>query len=257
MRGTVLPYIEEPALDLGFYRLEAFGVLVVAAIVVQFRLVLWRAPHFGIERETASSLLAWAIGLGLVGAHVFDVIAYQPERLFSDPLYLFAIWSSLSSFGGMLGGLGGLLWVMHRRHMTTARMLAFVDCLIWALPFTLAVGRLGCGLKHDHPGVLSNHWLAVDFPDGARFDLGLLESFYAAGIAVLFAFLGRQTWPSGFFLGLFFALYGPIRFQMDVLRIHEARYLGWTPGQYASVAATILGLGVLLAIWRRRPATAT
>ena len=104
----MLPYIEHPALDLGFYRLEAFPVLVGAAIITQFQIVMRRAPQVGIDRRTASSLLGWAIFLGIVGAHVFDVLAYYPERLRANPLELFRIWGGISSFGGMLGGLLGL-----------------------------------------------------------------------------------------------------------------------------------------------------
>jgi len=252
----VLPYIEHPTLDLGFYRLEAFPVLVGAAIVTQFQIVMRRAPRLGIERATASSLLGWAIFLGIVGAHVFDVLAYYPERLRENPLELLRIWGGISSFGGMLGGLLGLWLVMRRKQMSRAEMLRFVDCLIFALPFTLAVGRLGCGLLHDHIGISSTHWLAVAFPDGPRFDLGLLEFFYVSLIAAMFAVLDRRRWPDGFFIGLFFAAYGPVRFVLDSLRISEARYLGWTPGQYLSVLAAGLGVWILFRVLRPRPALA-
>jgi phosphatidylglycerol:prolipoprotein diacylglycerol transferase len=109
----------------------------------------------------------------------------------------------------------------------------------------LAVGRLGCALQHDHPGVSSTHWLAVRFPDGPRFDLGLLEFLYVSVVAGLFAWLDRRPRPDGFYIGLFFAVYGPVRFAMDVLRVGEARYAGWTPGQYLSILATFAGVGVL------------
>lgn len=252
----MLPYIEQPVLDLGFRRIEAFPVLVGLAIVVQFQIVMWRAPRFGIDRRATSTLLAWAIFLGIVGAHVFDVIAYYPEKLRANPLELFRVWGGLSSFGGMLGGLAGIYLVMRARGMTAAERIRFVDCLLFALPFTLAVGRLGCGLLHDHPGIASTHWLAVDFPDVPRFDLGLLECFYVSLVAVLFTVLDRWRWPDGFFIGLFFALYGPVRFGLDALRIVEARYLGWTPGQYLSIAAAIIGLAVLLALLRSRRTSA-
>lgn len=247
----MLPYIEHPTLDLGFYRLEAFALLVGAAIVVEYAIVMRRAPQQGIDRRTASSLLAWAIGLGLAGAHVFDVVAYYPERLRENPLELLRFWGGISSFGGMLGGLLGLYWVMRRKAMSSADMLRFVDCLLYALPFTLAVGRLGCALQHDHPGVSSDHWLAVAFPDGPRFDLGLLEFFYVSALALLFALLGRRRRPDGFFIGLFFASYGPVRFVLDSLRVSEARYLGWTPGQYLSLLVAALGTWALFAVLRR------
>jgi len=250
----LFPYIEHPTLELGFYELQAFPVLAGVAIVVQFQLVAHRAPKHGIDRWTTSVLLGWAIFLGLVGAHVFDLVAYYPEKLIEDPLELFRVWSSLSSFGGMIGGLLGLYVVMTWRGMSAADMTRFVDCLIFALPFTLAVGRAGCALQHDHVGISSSHWLAVQFPDGPRFDLGLLEFLYVTAMAAAFVALDRRRWPDGFFIGLFFALYGPARFTLDVLRTGDARYFGWTPGQYLSLLATLVGLGILtLTLGRRRP----
>lgn len=248
----MLPYIEHPALDLGFYRLEAFSVLVVLAIVVEFQLVMRRAPRQGIDRITASTLLGWAVALGLVGARLFEAVVYRPDRLVADPLSLFAFWEGISSFGGMLGGLLGLYAVMRHRGMSGLEKLRFTDCLLFALPFTLAVGRLGCALQHDHPGVSSTHWLAVQFPDGPRFDLGLLEFLYTSAMAAIFLALDRRPRPDGFFIGLFFALYGPVRFAMDALRVSEVRYHGWTPGQYASVAATLVGAGLLVWLARSR-----
>jgi phosphatidylglycerol:prolipoprotein diacylglycerol transferase len=255
----MIPYVEHPKLDLGFYTVEAFPVLVGIAIVVQFQIVMHRAPAFGFDRRTASSLVGWAIFLGLVGAHVFDVIAYYPDELARNPLLLFALWGGLSSMGGMASGLLGLWIVMRRKAMSGADMLRFVDCLIFALPFTLAIGRLGCALQHDHPGVPSSHWLAVDFPLGARFDLGLLEFLYMLLVSATFAVLGRRPRPAGFYVGLFFALYGPVRFALDTLRVIDARYLGWTPAQFLSVLATLLGLAMLAKVLRegRAPAPAT
>lgn len=246
----MLPYVEHPVLDLGFYRLDSFVVLTGAAIVVQYAVTMQRAPKQGIDRRTASTLLVWAIVLGLIGARLFDVIAYTPERLAEDPFEIFRIWGGISSFGGMLGGLLGLYLVMRAKSMSRADMLRFVDCLLYALPFTLAVGRLGCALQHDHPGISSEHWLAVAFPDGGRFDLGLLEFFYDALLAALFYLLGRRRWPDGFFIGLFFALYGPVRFALDSLRVSEARYFDWTPGQYLSIFAALLGVWTLAVVLR-------
>jgi phosphatidylglycerol:prolipoprotein diacylglycerol transferase len=253
----VLPYVEQPVLDLGFYRLEAFPVLVGAALVVEFQLVMRRAPARGIARVAASSLLTWAIVLGILGAHLFDLVAYRPRDLIESPLALLEPWRGISSFGGMLGGLLGVYVVMRRRAMSRADMVRFADCLLFALPFTLAVGRLGCALQHDHPGVSSTHWLAVAFPDGPRFDLGLLEFFYVALLAGAFALLDRRRWPDGFYVGLFFAAYGPVRFALDSLRVSEARYLGWTPGQYLSLAGFAVGVSILWWVLRRPAAVSS
>lgn len=247
----MLPYIENPVLDLGFYRLEAFPVLVGAAVITEFQIVMRRGPRFGIDRETTSTLAGWAIFLGLLGAHLFDLFVYYPERFLANPLVILMPWRGISSMGGMLGGILGLLLVMQLRALSALDRLRFVDCLLFALPFTLALGRLGCALQHDHLGVSANHWLAVAFPDGPRFDLGLLEFLYVSAMGGVFLLVDRKRWPDGFFIGLFFALYGPVRFLMDALRVGDVRYLGWTPGQYLSVLATGVGLLILVLAFRR------
>lgn len=241
----MLPYVEHPVLSIGSYQLQAFRMLALLAIVVEYAIVVKRAPRHGFTSEQASSLIAWATVLGLVSAHVFDVLAYYPERLRADPLELFRVWGSLSSWGGMVGGLGGLAFVAWRRGLGAEGVLRFVDLAVYALPFTLAVGRFGCALQHDHLGVASTHLLAVDFPTGPRFDLGLLEFLYLVPLSLLFLALGRRPRPTGFYLGLFFSLYSPARFAMDALRAEDARYLGWTPAQYLCVAATLAGAALV------------
>jgi phosphatidylglycerol:prolipoprotein diacylglycerol transferase len=209
-----------------------------------------RAPRHGFSAEQASSLIAWATILGLVSAHVFDSLAYYPDEVRRNPLSLLYVWTNLSSWGGMVGGLGGLAFVAWRRGLGAEGVLRFVDLAVYALPTTLAVGRLGCALQHDHLGVASTHFLAVNFPAGPRFDLGLLEFLYLIPLALVFLALGRRPRPTGFYLGLYFALYSPARFAMDVLRTDDLRYAGWTPAQYLCIAATLAGAA--LVVWSMR-----
>lgn len=246
----MLPYVEHPVLTIGSYELQAFRMLALTAVAVEYFIVVKRAPRHGFSSEQASSLIAWATVLGLASAHVFDVLAYYPERLREDPLELFRVWGSLSSWGGMVGGLGGLAFVAWRRGLGAAGVLRFVDLAVYALPITLAVGRFGCALQHDHLGIASTHFLAVNFPTGPRFDLGLLEFLYLIPISLVFVALGRTPRPAGFYLGLFFALYSPGRFAMDALRAEDARYFGWTPAQYLCVVATLAGTA--LVVWSLR-----
>jgi phosphatidylglycerol:prolipoprotein diacylglycerol transferase len=247
----MLPYFEHPTFDLGFYRIEAFAVLVGAAVITEFQVVMRRAPRMGIDQRTTSGLLCWTIFLGLLGAHLFDLFVYYPEQLVEDPWVLLMPWRGVSSFGGMLAGLGSLFWLMRRYRLSAQQRAIFVDCLMFALPFTLALGRLGCALQHDHLGIPSDHALAVAFPDGPRFDLGVLEFLYVSLMCIAFLAADLRRWPPGFYLGLFFAGYGPVRFLLDALRIGDVRYLGWTPGQYLSVVATVGGIAILGAVLRR------
>ena len=250
----MIPNIEHPTLTVFGYTLQAFRVLVLLAIAVQVELTVRRAPRVGIARETASSLVIWAVVIGLVSAHVFDVLAYRPEVLRSDPLELLRVWGELASTGGMLGGLAGLFWIARRKGLSGALLARFFDVVMFALPFTLAVGRLGCALQHDHLGIASTSVFAVAFPDappwhGPRFDLGLLETLVSTAIAAMFLALDRakpqQLRPPGFYFALFFALYGPARFALDFLRVGEARYAALTPAQWLMAGAALAAIGWL------------
>ncbi len=248
----MLPYVSEPTFSLGPITITAFGVLVCLAVIVGMEVVIRRAPRVGVSAELASSLVAWTIFWGFVGSRFFVVFVSEPGTWREDPFAILRIWESMSSFGGMLGGLLGAWVVARRRGLGSGELLRFVDLVAYAFPFAWIFGRLGCSIRHDHMGIASQHFLAVNFPAGPRFDLGLLEFLYTLGIAAVFAWLGRRPRPAGFFLALFFTVYGPARFGMDFLRVDELRYLGWTPAQYLSLALTVTGIAGLVILQRRR-----
>lgn len=241
----MLPYVDVPALDLGFIRLEVPALLAALAIVVQLQIVIERAPRFGLEGRQVFQLLCWALGFGLLGGHLFSLLLRHPgaER---DALVWLRFWEDPSMLGGLAGGLLGALGLMHAKHMPLRERIRSLDCLVFALPFTLVVADLASALQHSRVGVATEHPLAVRFPDGvSRLDLGLLELLLILPLAAAFAWLGRRERPHGLYLGLFLAAYGPLRFVLEALRIVEARYWGWTPGQYVALAATAAGVTVL------------
>jgi len=255
----MFPYVEQPVFHVLGRDVALFQVLVCVAVVVGHEGVVRRGVRFGFERDLSSSIVTWTIFLGFVFSHLVDVTLYTPERLRENPLELFKIWGSMSSFGGIVGGMIAGWAVCRWKGLSAARQLAFIDVVAFVFPFAWIFGRLGCALAHDHPGVASDHWLAVRFPDGPRFDLGLLELLYTLlFLAPLFALLDRRPRPVGFWLGLFFLLYCPVRFVLDTLRTGDPRYgpIAWTPGQFVCVAGTLFGAAVLVAVLRRRAAGA-
>jgi phosphatidylglycerol:prolipoprotein diacylglycerol transferase len=113
------------------------------------------------------------------------------------------------------------------------------------------VARLGCFSVHDHPGVLTSFPLAVQFPGGARHDLGLYDAIVLAAISVVLYAVDRRGLLRGRLLALLATLYGTCRFLLDFLRARDlaysdARYFGLTPAQYAAIALVVWGLATLL-----------
>jgi phosphatidylglycerol:prolipoprotein diacylglycerol transferase len=254
----MLPYVQIPDLPLGPVTLYPFGMLVATAVLLGYWLARRRARAQGLDDVTLAATVNWMLLAGFASAHVFEVLVYHPEEVRQDPLVIIKFWAGLSSFGGFLGGATAAVVVLARRR---APILRYCDAIAWGLAPAWIIGRLGCTVAHDHPGRPTSFFLAVRYPDGPRFDLGLYEMPVALLIAATLWLLGRRERPPGLLLGAMAALYGCARFALDFLRATDVRgadprYLGFTPAQYLCLALVAVG-GVLLwhaARWRPAPA---
>jgi phosphatidylglycerol:prolipoprotein diacylglycerol transferase len=253
----VIPHLTLRSLSLGPVSVESFHLALAGALGVGAVVAMRRARALGLAPARVAALLAIVTLSALLGSRAFDLAFYQPRTLRASPLTVFSFWHSFSSFGAVAGTLLGAAAAAAALRISRAEFARFLDAVGYTLPFAWLPARLGCALVHDHLGVASDHWLAVAFPHGPRFDTGLLEFLYVAAIALLFLALGRAPREPGLFLPLFFVLYGPGRFALDLLRVADARYLGWTPGQFAAVAMTLMGAVWLLEPLRRRAGSGT
>src|ERR1041385_6667968 len=125
-----LPYFHLGSLDVGV-PIQAFGMLVAAGVLIGASLLRRYAEWHGVSDDHIRGLITWLLISGFLGAHEFDVIAYQwdrigegtmvapagwwflPEAMWPSnwPLGL-RIWDGISSYGGFIGGaLGFALYV--------------------------------------------------------------------------------------------------------------------------------------------------
>ena len=246
----MLPYVELPYLRLGPLYIGTTRVLIALGILVAHALLIRRARAAGRDGSLAAWLSLWMVLGGAVGAHLFKLL-YIPQAgtiLARYPWFAVQIFNGMASFGGIFGGLlAGVVYLRCRR--TTAReALGYLDVVAWAFPFGWVFGRIGCALVHDHSGVWSSSWLAVQYPGGSRYDLAVLEVFFLLPVLALFVALDRRRRPDGFYLGLFLLVYGAFRVALDGLHVDVVRYFGWSVDQYAGTVAVLAGAGVLLAI---------
>jgi phosphatidylglycerol:prolipoprotein diacylglycerol transferase len=247
----VIPYFEQPSLSLGIFSIHAFGVLLAVAVWTGHRVFQRRVGLAGLDRRLGDRFLLWILLGGFVGAHMVDRLVYFPRETLADPLSLLRFWSGISSFGGFIGAIAGA-WLFIRRGELGEKTWQYLDAVAYAFPFGWIFGRLGCFVAFDHPGLPTHSFLGQKSREGVVIhNLGLEEALFTMALAAVFLVLGRRPRFAGFFVGLLPLLYAPFRFLADFLRTGDARYLGYTPGQYGTVALLIVG-GVLLRL--RRPA---
>lgn len=291
---------------------HVFGILVGIGVVVGSWIAQKRADAVGLNPRVAADLGLWVVIVSFFFAHQFSLFAYFPERVFGelcatandclidgeqfvcrangrcdngDWTHVLQIWNGISSFGGFLGAAIAFLTFFRMKRIVIIPKffelaggkgrpaLKYLDCV--AIGFIVAwfFGRLGCFSAHDHVGVISDSFFAVNFPDnwrsgvpndpsvGApghtpRIDLGFMEVLYTIPVAVLFLLWGTKrqtTLRPGWFVAVMIFTYAPYRFFLDSLRATDIshadkRYLtsvldpGVTPGQLGAIAILCLGL---------------
>jgi phosphatidylglycerol:prolipoprotein diacylglycerol transferase len=281
-----IPYIEAPEIPLGFLQhlpvlgdlidpkdppsIKPFGTLVALAVYIGTLYAMQQARERKLDTRYFSDSIFWTVATGFVLSHVFDAIFYHPAEVKADPLYLLRVWEGLSSYGGFIGALIGVIaWKIYRKK----KILEYMDLMVAGMPLAWVFGRAGCASVHDHPGRISDHWLAVrfpntvcpaGFPDGAvcgRFDLGLIEMLLTIPLAITVMVLVRRNRfrPVGFYIGLVLTSYAVYRFPLDFLRAEHSelafrgatdpRYGSLTPAQWVCFAGVAVGLFFLKRTW--------
>lgn len=183
---TGLPFFHSGTIfNLGGLSIESFGAIVAAGVLIGAALLRRYAEWHGISDDHIRALLGWVTICGFLGAHEFDVIAYNwhklgdatvnapaswwflPAGLWPSnwPLPL-RFWDGISSYGGFIGGAGGYAFYVWWKRLPV-RLLADTT-LVGLLP-AFSIGRIGCTVVSDHIGaaVDPSKWyafLAMDYP---------------------------------------------------------------------------------------------
>ncbi|MBL8611955.1 MAG: prolipoprotein diacylglyceryl transferase [Myxococcales bacterium] len=255
----MIPYIHVPDLPIGPIKLHPFGLLVATGVIVGSILATRRARARGVDVDKLNSFITWMLISGFVLSHMIDEVFYHPEEIKKAPWTLLMPWTGLSSFGGFIGGLigvvtwkfikaeplvrvGGLFTIPKFKLREKAEpIMPLCDIILAVFPVAWIFGRSGCSVVHDHPGMKAgaDALLAVAygpyklaevktygpielrFGSQPQYDLGLMELMFTVLVAAFFAATWSRRLPTGSYIAATAFAYAPVRFVMDFFRIRE------------------------------------
>jgi phosphatidylglycerol:prolipoprotein diacylglycerol transferase len=251
----MIPFFELPQLSLPLgLHIDIFGVLSAAGVITGVALATRAAGVYwpGDDRPMRE-FVTWAVLPGLIGGHLMHLFAYHPELLTAqDPFVILRFWEGLSSMGGVLGALVGIFAFFRKEGIPVG---PYLDALALGTAPGWAIARIGCFLVHDHPGVRTDFFLAVNFPveryGGPRHDLGLYDFLGLAVITAVLYAVSRTRPRQGRLMGILAVLYSAQRFFTDFLRASDLsfvdrRYGLFTPAQFVVVG--LFGVGIWLLV---------
>lgn len=243
------------------FEVRSFGIMLVIGFVVGLMIAKRRAPRYGLDPSRIYDLGILLVLLGVIGARLAYIVQEWPQFA-ADPKSLYSLkFDGLTSFGGLIFGLLGML-IWSKRTKTS--MLAALD--VFAVPVLVAhaIGRIGCLLNGCCYGGLT------DLPWGVHFEgitsrhhpAQIYDSLMCLGGAALLILAERRGLARGQSMSLMFFFYGLSRFIYEFWRAgSSSTYWGSLPITQAQAMAGLLVIlgAVMFAVFgkRRIPALET
>jgi len=251
-------------IDLGFFALPSYGVLLATAVLVALWTTKIRAEGAGLDAARVVDFGLWLVIWALLGAKIMLVVV-EWKRYFDDPSQFLG----LARAGGVF--LGGFLaaiiaaFVMLRRYKLKA--LPTFDVLAPSLALGQSIGRIGClfaGCCWGHECDLP--WAITYTDPAAAANVGTplfvaVHPFPAYGaifnflVFLVLSWLFKKALSPGRIFASYLILYGVGRFCLEFTRGDEIRGLYFhglvSTSQLISSGLVIVGIAVHLWISRR------
>jgi phosphatidylglycerol:prolipoprotein diacylglycerol transferase len=237
----MIPYFRFTTIPLGPFTIQVWGLLVSLGILVGILFGYRLGKKQGVPTSTLLDATLWGVAGGILGARLFHIVLYDFSFYVHNPGEILKFWhGGASSLGGFVGASVGVALFLFKKKISWKTFLPSLDIGVMSLWLGWGIGRIGCFLIHDHPGTLSHFMLAVNYPGGARHDLGLYDSVLGFSIFIISFCLYKTKLVkigSGKLAQFSILLYAFVRFWLDFLRAtdltgSDVRYLWLTPAQW-------------------------
>ncbi len=213
-----------------------YAVPVACAILLALGFPSARGVREGEARRTYRWLQLCTLGGAVVGAKLAALWGDLGwPWSFSD---VFTVGRSVT--GGLLGGFltaEGCKPLFHYREPPNDRFAA-------VLPFSLAIGRVGCFVEGCCAGrPWSGPWALPDDKGVMRHPAQLYEIFFQLAVGLLFVFMLRRNKMRGRLFALYLVIYGSFRFLTEFVRDTPRLDMGLSRYQLLALVMIFIGGG--------------
>jgi phosphatidylglycerol:prolipoprotein diacylglycerol transferase len=253
--------IDPVLLRLGPLTIRWYGIMIALVVATGLRIAFKELKRRGISEDILWSFLPWG-GIGaVVGARLFHVVD-KLDFYVQHPLAVFAFQEGgLAIYGAVLSGLTALLIYARLRPLPLGDLL---DAVAPGLILAQAIGRLGCTINGDVPGLpaalpwsvtYTNPNAMAAFPGVPVHPTADYELLWDLGAFALLWAMRRLPLAKGSLLLMYLTLYSVGRFFITFFRVDQTVWMGLSQAQIISVITILFVVPLLLWLNWRHPQT--
>jgi phosphatidylglycerol---prolipoprotein diacylglyceryl transferase len=259
-------HISPVIFEVGWFRLQYYGLMYIVAFAFTYFLVLYRIKHekrFGFSKNQINDIITYAIVGLIIGARLGYVLFYNLSYYLRHPLEIFLPFSfsggfvftgisGMSYHGGLIGVLLAVSWYVHKAKISYWDVM---DLAVPAVPLGYTFGRLGNFINGELFGRATTSPVGMYFPLAPEQALRHPSQLYEAFFEGIFLFvilwsIRKMKAPKGSMLAFYVIGYGIVRFFIEFFRQPDDHigfvFLFFSMGQILCAFMIAGGIGLYL-----------
>lgn len=224
---------------LGPLEIRYYGVLMMLAFLIGYFILKKIATEKGLSENLIDNYFIWLIPTMILGARLFEILFYEPQYYFANPIRMLYIWQGgIASHGAIFAAILTTYFFTKKYKIPFYKLadLVVIPCALGA-----AFVRIGNFINGEIVGTITNLPIGIKFPnyEGLRHPVQLYEAFTNTFLFFLLFNLRKKKLKEGMLFSLFILLYSIFRFFNEFLKdFPKYFYLGL--GQWFSIILIIL-----------------
>jgi len=231
-------------LPIGPIEIRYYGLLLALAILISYFIILKIAKERNFPREHIEKIFIYIIILSIIGARLFEVLFYNFNYYFNNPIKILFIWEGgIASHGALIASILFLL-IYTKKHKLSFYEIA--DMLIIPVALGAALVRIGNFINSELVGKMTSLPWGVKFKnyEGLRHPVQLYQAFTNFCLFLILYPLRTNDLKKGTLFWLFILIYSIFRFITEFYKDLPLDYglhlMGLNLAQYLSIIGILI-----------------